>query len=124
MQTAISNQNPGLRLASVLKFKISNPAVSTKTVNPVYYVEDCQLSGDSINVNYLLNDNWFNTVISMAVLRHFVLTSGLNEYCYDYNQNGHVQVSGSFDLDTFMDENLNNAVMAYLRSKKVGQNVN
>jgi hypothetical protein len=114
-----------LHLASVFNFKNSNPVVAPKTVNQVYYVEDCQINGDSINVDYTLNDNWSETIISIASLKSFVLTTGMNDYCYDRSVNGeHVQDSGSIDIDGFLNENFNAAVRTYLSSKRIGQNVN
>ncbi len=96
-----------------------------KSVTPVYYIDDCQVSGDNIDISYTLNDNWADTILSMNALKSFVTTTGMNDYCFDSSINGcHVQDSGSLDLDTFIAENLFDVVGAYLKAKRIGQNVN
>lgn len=95
------------------------------TTQQIYYIDDCEIDGDDINVDYTLNDQWRATVISMAALKRFVRGNCLNDYCFDSCANGmHVQDAGSFDPNAFITENLNAVIKAYLQSKRIGQNVN
>ena len=122
--TRNANQSGLLSVLSQRKSSIltTKAAASTKIV---YYVEDCTGNGEMIDVDYTLNDEWLSTSVKSSDLRLFVLTNGLNDYCFDSCANGvHLQDAGSYEPDTFIAENLNAVIKAYLQAKKIGQNVN
>lgn len=125
MKNLTTSANIGSEIAAVLLFQFSTLVITKKLITPVYYVDDCQIDGDIINVDFTLNDAWAETTISLPDLKRFIVTTGLNDYCFDYSANGeHVQDSGSMELDAFIAENLSYVVGAYLQSKKICQNVN
>ncbi|SCW88361.1 hypothetical protein [Mucilaginibacter sp. NFR10] len=100
----------------------SKPAVN-KQLPAIYYVDDVVLLGTSIEVEYTLNDEWLTASIEFQTVRAFVIKTGMNDYCFDTADCGgcHVQDSGSFEVDTYISENLNDTVLAYLQSIKAGQ---
>jgi len=92
--------------------------VSQKTIIPTYWIEDAICDGNNVEVDFTINDEWESTAINYNELRTFVEASGLTNYCFDYSVNGtHVQDAGTFNVDTFLAENLNDAVRAYLEAK-------
>ena len=122
MQTTRKTSNASLDLGSVFTFKSINTFVAPRIVKNVYYVEDCQVTGDNITVDYTLNDEWYDTVISMTALKSFVESTGLNESIIDRSVNGeHEQDCFTISMDTFIAENLNAAVGDYLKAKRIGQ---
>lgn len=87
-----------------------------KALKPIYYIDQVEVSGDNVAVDYTLNDNWLFINLSLSELKQFALNRSLNDYCFDYLRDGeHVQDAGSFDLDTFMAENLEAVIKAYLQ---------
>src|SRR4051812_10425261 len=123
MQTLTSPQNIAAIAAGVFSFDARKSSTTkSKVLAPVYYIEDSILDGDSITVDYTLNDNWLVANINYPTLKTFVLTNGLNDYCYDYADCGgnHVQDSGTLHTDTFIAENLNACLKAYLEANKAG----
>ncbi|WDF79534.1 hypothetical protein PQ469_05895 [Mucilaginibacter sp. KACC 22773] len=112
-----------LPLAGGLLLPVFNNQVVNKPARTIYYVDAAIFCGDSIEVDYTLNDEWFNTSIEFQTLRAFILSAGLNDYCFDSSDHAgeHVQTSGSIDLDIYTDVYLNDAVKAYLQSIKAGQ---
>lgn len=110
---------------SIVQQSIDAFKAAQKPTQQIYYVDDSSIDGDDIHIDYTLNDQWRTTVISMAALKRFVQDYGLNDYCFDSCANGmHLQNAGSFEPDTFIAENLNACITAYLQSKRIGQNVN
>lgn len=87
-----------------------------KALKPIYYVDQVEASGDNVAVDYTLNDNWLFINLSFSELKQFALNRSLNDYCFDYMHGEHVQDAGSFDLDTFMAENLEAVIKAYLEA--------
>ncbi len=125
MKNLTTSESAGLDLASVLNFKSTNKKVAPKIATPVYNIEGTIILNNNINVEFTINDDWFTAVVSMAALKSFVGDTGLNDYCFDYEVNGeHVQDAGTYDTDTFIADYLDESIEAYLRSKRVGQNVN
>lgn len=113
--------------ALILGFILTSPATPAikQCVNPVYYVEEIILNDDIIGVAFTLNDEWMDTIIDTVNIKKFVLENGMNDYCFDYSTNGcHVQDCGTLPIDAYCSENLNDVVKAYLKARKVGQNVN
>lgn len=96
---------------------------SIKPVKTVYYIEDVTISGPTAEVEFMLNESWLTSKISIQDLKIFIGNTGLNNYCFDSSDfaGDHVQYSGSLEIDEYLSENLNSVVMAYLKAGKVGQ---
>jgi hypothetical protein len=98
-----------------------------KQLSAVYYVHDAIICEVGVDVEYTLNDEWLTASIEIQALKAFVIKTGMNDYCFDSADycGCHVQDSGSFEVDTYISENLNEAVRGYLEAIKAGQfNVN
>lgn len=100
----------------------SKPAVN-KQLPAIYYVDDVVLFGTSIEVEYTLNDEWLTGSIEFESVKAFVIRTGMNDYCFDAADHSgcHLQNSGSFEVDTFINENLKEVVRVYLDAIKAGQ---
>jgi hypothetical protein len=96
---------------------------AVKPAKAVYYVESALICGELIEVDYTLNDKWLTFSFELQALKNFVYATGLNDYCYDRSDYAgeHVQDSGIIEMDTYIDENVECAVKAYLQAGKVGQ---
>jgi hypothetical protein len=96
---------------------------SQTVVKPVYFIELANVNGQVIEVDYTLNDEWYFTTITMPALISFIESTGMNEYCFDSSDytGEHLQEAGTFNIDTFINENLNEAVQAYFLAKRIGQ---
>lgn len=103
------------------------PETVVRPAKAIYYIDDVEINGPSISVEYTLNDAWLATDIDLQTLKLFVLKSGLNDYCFDSSDHcgEHVQESCTQQADIFIAENLKFAVKAYLEAARIGQiNVN
>lgn len=81
----------------------------------IYWIEEAISDGNNVEVDFTINDEWVNATIKFTDLRTFTIEQGLNDYCFDYSVAGeHVQDAGTFDVDTYLAENLNEAVRTYL----------
>lgn len=88
---------------------------ANKTQTPIYCIDDINIEGDEIAFDYTLNDQWLSINLSYTDLKQFALNHGLNDYCFDYMRGEHVQDHGSYDIDTFLSENLKSVILAYLQ---------
>ena len=121
MNTLRNQVSAGLFIGSTLNPKTSAP-VAAKKQAPVYYVDDCQVNGDRVSVDYTINDEWAEANLSLTELKNFVLSTGLNEFIFDYSVNGeHVQDSGCWNADDYLAENFRFVVKSYLEAAKVWQ---
>ncbi|MDB5131789.1 MAG: hypothetical protein JWR02_1538 [Mucilaginibacter sp.] len=114
-------------MAGQLSIDARNVSISTlkasKPSKAVYYVENADILGDNIDVDYTLNDDWKSTSLNLQALTRFIITNGLNDYCYDSSDHRgeHIQDSGTIEIGEYLAENLKPAVRAYLQSIKAGQ---
>lgn len=123
MKNLTTNVTASALIAGAYNFDTrSTSHAAANTTAPVYYVDSAVNDGKDVDVDYTLNDEWARVVIPFTSLKSFVVTKGLNEFCFDSCANGcHVQDAGTYDIDTFMSEELNAVVKAYLETNKVGQ---
>jgi hypothetical protein len=96
--------------AGILTLNARNASKNT------FQIEDVTVTGDKVAVDYLLNDEWLSTNLSLSELKQFALNRSMNDYIFDYCYGEHVQESGSLDIDTFMSENLEAVIKAYLEA--------
>jgi hypothetical protein len=83
-------------------------------------IEDVVVIAGVVTVDYLLNGEEKTDTVTLHQLTQFALNTGLNEYVYDHNcGDEHIQLEGSHDIDTFMSENLNEVVKAFLEVKRI-----
>lgn len=79
-------------------------------------IESLSVMGNDIIVIYTSNDEWFDTTLSYARLREFAAGMGLNEYCEDVVSFGEiVQHTGSFDFETWFNDNIEYVAAQWLR---------
>lgn len=98
----------------------------TNAVKPAfnaYYIEDAMITGELVNVEFSLDDKWHTMTIELQALLNFAIDTGLNDYCFDSADyvGEHSQDYGTFDIDTYIDENIAVVVKAYLQSVKAKQ---
>jgi hypothetical protein len=126
MNTLTNTLNNAVNLTGVYNFDTRNVSTPRSITAPVYYIDEAILDGQNIDVDYMLNDDWCRTTVDYLALKAFVVTTGLNDYCFDSSDcdGNHVQDSGSFNSDTYIAENFSVCVRDYLAAYKVGQNVN
>jgi len=123
MNALKTSQSIGLRLATALTLR-SNKPVATNNQTPVYYIDECKVTGDRVQVDYTINHEWAVANLSITDLKNFVRSTGLNEWVFDSCVSGeHQQDSGCFNVDDFLAENLNLVVKNFLQTTKVWQNV-
>ncbi|OOQ57117.1 hypothetical protein [Mucilaginibacter pedocola] len=124
--TIINNTRPAG--AGITSSKKVNTVTRTATpAKAVYEVDSAVIIGSAVEVEYFLNDAGLSISIALQTLKSYVAAEGMNEYCFDSSDYAgcHVQDAGTADIDTYLDENLEGAVAAYLQSIRAGQhNVN
>lgn len=85
-----------------------------KTQNTIS-IEDVTPYGDRLVVDYLFNDEPTVIQLSLSGLKLYALNRNMNEYVIDDCVNGeHEQTEGVLDINTFIDENLDYVIKAYL----------
>lgn len=109
MQNTNEKSTTGVNHAGIL-------TTDARNASPIIYIDQADVTGDNIAVDYTLNDQWLSINLSLSELKQFTLNRSLNDYCFDYCYGEHVQYSGSYDIDTFIAENLNSLVKAYLEA--------
>ena len=129
MQTLQISENPQIVWGqlftnlSAIQSTIDNLPKPQKISRPEYYVDNCIVDNGRVLVDYTINDEWAEANLSLTELKNFVLSTGLNEWIFDYSVNGeHVQDSGCVDAENYLEENLRFVVKSYLEAAKVWQN--
>jgi hypothetical protein len=90
-------------------------------IQNIFYIDEVKINGDTVTIDYTLNDNWNVAVLSLQGLKKFALNMGMNDYCFDFMHGEHVQEAGSFDIDTFLAEKLDDVIKAYLEVDRIEQ---
>jgi|GEM_PF-7050817 len=89
----------------------------------VYEIDEVVIKGEVLEVDFLINEEWSHCPILIANLKSFVKETGMNKWSLDTSDftGSHTQYTGSFDIDTFIEENLNMVVKSYLETYKIGR---
>ena len=84
--------------------------------SPKISIESLDVKGNDVVVTYTANDELFERVISLSVLRQFAKDMELNVDYNDYVSFGElVQETVVLDLDTWLYENIEYAALLWLR---------
>lgn len=125
IKSSLNRINPAVvgRLAGNAHYAFGTRAQSNKKPQAVYYIEDITVSGPTVEVEFMLNEAWLISTIDFQNLKIFISNSGLNDFCFDSSDfaGNHIQDCGSIEIEEYLSENLNTAVLAYLKARKVGQ---
>lgn len=79
-------------------------------------IESLDVKGNEVIVIYTVNEEWFDTTLSYSRSVEFAKGMNLNEYCEDTVSWGEiVQHTGSFDFDTWFNENIEYVAQMWLR---------